>query len=215
MLSDMLGNVSKKLRKTGTTTVGLVCKDGVVLAAERKVTMGYLVAGKKAEKILQINSYIGMTIAGLVGDAQHLEKILRAELKLQELQEERRIPIKAAANLMATILYGRRYYPYYVQLIVGGFDTKPRLFSFDPSGSIQDEDEYFSSGSGSPMAFGLLEDQYKKGLSVEEGKKVAAKAVRSAVQRDIASGGSGIDIVIIDKSGFKKLSEKEVEEALK
>ncbi len=211
----MLGNVSKKLRKTGTTTVGLVCKDGVVLAAERKVTMGYLVAGKKAEKILRVNDYIGMTIAGLVGDAQHLEKILRAELKLQELQEERRIPIKAAANLMATILYGRRYYPYYVQLIVGGFDTKPRLFSFDPSGSIQDEDEYFSSGSGSPMAFGLLEDQYKKGLSVEEGKKVAARAVRSAVQRDIASGGSGIVFVIIVKNGFKKLSVKEVEEALK
>lgn len=211
----MLENMPKGLRKTGTTTVGLVCRDGIVLAAERKVTMGYLVAGKKAEKILQINEYIGMTIAGLVGDAQHLEKVVKAELKLQELQEERRVPIKAAANLVANILYGRRYYPYYVQLIVGGFDSRPRLYSFDPSGSIQEEDEYFSSGSGSPMAFGVLEEQYKKGLSSEEGKKTAARSVRAAIQRDIASGGSGIDVVVIDKNGFRRLPEKEVEEALK
>ena len=205
-------NIEKKLLKTGTTTAGMVCKDAVILAAERKATMGYLVASKNAEKILRLNSRIAMTTAGLVGDAQAIERIMKAELKLYEFQEERKPSIKAAAHLLANILYSRRYYPYYVQLLVGGFDDKPRLYSFDPSGSIQEESEFFSTGSGSPIALGVLEEKYRKGISVEEGKRIAIKAVKAAVQRDIASGGSGIDIAVIDKDGIKRLTDEEVKE---
>lgn len=203
------------LRKTGTTTVGVIAKDTVVLAAERKSTMGYLVASKKVEKISQVDEKIGMTIAGMVSDAQTLEKIIRAELKLFKLQEEKPATVKAAANLMATIMYSRRFFPYIVQLIVGGYDTQPRLYSFDPSGSLQEEKEYFSTGSGSPVAFGVLEDKYKPGMPVEDAKKLAAKAVYAATQRDIASGGSGIDIAVIDRKGFKKIPEDEVKAILK
>jgi proteasome beta subunit len=152
-----------------------------------------------------------MTTAGLVGDAQALERIIKAELKLYKLQEERKASVKAAANLIANILYSRRFYPYYVQLLIGGYDTKPRLFSFDASGALQEEDEYFSTGSGSPIALGVLEDKYKQGVSVEEAKKLIYKAIRSAIKRDIASGGSGIDIVVIDKNGYHEVSEKEME----
>jgi len=148
--------------KSGTTTVGLICNGAVVLGAERKATMGYLVASKDTHKILPVDEHIAMTIAGLVGDAQALDRYIKAELKLYKLHEERRIPVKSASFLIANILYARRFYPYYVQLIVGGFDEGPRLFSLGADGSVIEEKEYFSSGSGSPMAFGVLEDRFKK-----------------------------------------------------
>ncbi len=205
----------KKVRKTGTTTVGVICNGAVVLGADQKASMGYLVASKDTKKILQLEDHIGMTIAGMVGDAMALERYIKAELNLYRLQEGRKIPVNAAAYLIANILYARRYFPYIVQLVVGGYDTAPRLYSFDPSGAVQEENEYFSTGSGSPMAFGVLEDKYRKGMSVEEAKKVVAKAVKAATERDIASGGKGIDIAVISSGGFKKVPKEEVEKLLK
>jgi len=204
-----------KSLKTGTTTVGLVCDGAVILGAGRKATMGYLVASKAARKIMQLDEHIGMTIAGVVGDAQALDRYIKAELELYKLQEERRIDVKAAASLIANILYARRMFPYIVQLIVGGHDGEPRLFSFDPSGSLIEEKEYFSSGSGSPTAFGVLEDNFKQGMSVKEAKRLVARAVRAATKRDIASGGSGIDIVTIDSRGFHDVPEEEVKKLIK
>jgi len=196
--------------KTGTTTVGIVCDGAVVLGAEMKATMGYLVASKVAEKILQIDEHIGMTIAGSVGDAQTLDRYIKAELKLYKLREERRIPVKAAATLVSNILYSRSYFPYIVQLVIGGYDDKPRMFSLAPDGSVMEEREYFSTGSGSPMAFGVLEDGFKRGMKVEDAKKLAIRAVKAAIQRDIASGGKGINVTVIDSKGFHKVSEEEV-----
>jgi len=205
----------QELKKTGTTTVGVICKDAVVLGADRKATMGFLVATKEAKKILQLDKHIGMTIAGLEGDAQALERYIKAELKLYKLQEGRRISVGAAATLVANILYSRRAFPYIVQLVVGGYDERPRLYSFDPSGSVTEEKEYFSTGSGSPVAFGVLEDRFKAGLTVEDAKKLVAKALKSAIERDIASGGRGIDLVVIDSKGYKEVSKEETELLLK
>ncbi len=205
----------RELTKTGTTTLGIICKDAVVLAADRKSTMGYLVASKNVQKILQIDEKMVMTTAGLVGDAQALERIIKAELALYDLQEEHKPSVKAAAHLLANILYSRRFYPYWVQLLVGGYDTAPRLYSFDASGSVQEEGDFFSTGSGSPFALGVLEAGYKPGVDAEEGKRLAAKAVKAATERDIASGGIGIDLVVITKNGLTKLPDKKVEELLK
>lgn len=195
--------------KTGTTTVGLTTKDAVVLAAERKATMGYLVASQDAEKIHQIDEKIGMTIAGMVGDAQALIRYIRAELKLYKLQEEKNISTESASTLIANILYSRRFYPYYVQLVVGGYDGKPGLYSLAPDGSVMPE-KFFSTGSGSPVAFGVLENEFKEGMELEKAKSLAARSVRAATKRDIASGGSGIDVVVISSAGLKKLSNEEV-----
>ncbi|MCD6591243.1 MAG: archaeal proteasome endopeptidase complex subunit beta [Candidatus Aenigmarchaeota archaeon] len=200
--------------KTGTTTVGLLGKDFVVLGAERKATMGYLVASKKAKKIIPLARHVGMTIAGSVGDAQALERYIKAEMRLYEIEEGRRMPIKAVATLVANILYSRSFFPYYVQLLVGGYDTKPRLFSFDPSGSVVEEDEYFSTGSGSVMALGVLEDKYVKDMDLDTAEKLVVRAIKSAVERDIASGGSGIDVAIITKDGFKMLAEEEIKKLM-
>jgi proteasome beta subunit len=204
----MLEEVDKKV-KTGTTTVGIVAKDAVVLAAERKATMGYLVASQDAQKIYQIDDNLGMTIAGLVGDAQALLRYIRAELKLYKLQEEKKIGIESASTLIANILYSRRFYPYIVQLVVAGHDGKPGLFTLSPDGSVLPE-KYFSTGSGSPIAFGVLENDFDENLDLEKAKRLAVRAVRAATKRDIASGGSGIDAVVISHSGFKRLSDDEV-----
>ncbi|MEM5797949.1 MAG: archaeal proteasome endopeptidase complex subunit beta [Candidatus Aenigmatarchaeota archaeon] len=198
-------------KKTGTTTVGLLTNDAVILGAEKKATMGYLVASKATKKILQIDDRLGMTIAGLEGDAQALARYLSAELKLYRFQEERPASVKAAATLLANILHSSRYFPYLVQLLVGGYDTKPRLYSFDPSGSLQEETDYFSTGSGSPIALGVLEDRYKPNMSTEEAVKLVVAAIDAAIKRDIASGGAGIDVVVIDKKGYNEISSKEIE----
>lgn len=201
----------KRHIETGTTTVGIVCQDAIVLGAERKATMGYLVASKKAEKVKQLDEHIGMTIAGVVGDAQALERYIKAELKLYKLREARRAPVAAAAHLIANMMYARRFWPYIVQLVVGGYDARPRLYSFAPDGSVIEEDQFYSSGSGSPMAFGVLEHDYRKGLTLQDGKKLAVDAIKSAVQRDIASGGEGMDLAVIDSQGFRRVPAEETE----
>ncbi|MEM5793234.1 MAG: archaeal proteasome endopeptidase complex subunit beta [Candidatus Aenigmatarchaeota archaeon] len=200
--------------KSGTTTIGLVCKDGIVLAAERKATMGYMIASKEDLKIVEIAPHIGLTQAGMVGDLQALSKYLKAEVALFELRNKKRITVKAAASLLANILYGGRwsFFPYMIQIILAGYDeTGANLFILHPDGSKLEEKRYFSTGSGSPFAFGVLETLYKDGLSVEEAKRIAVKAIKAAVERDIASGGKGMDIAVIDKDGFRLLKESEIQ----
>ena len=200
--------------KSGTTTVGIVCKDGVVLAAERKATMGYLVASKEDTKITKIMDHIAITQAGMVGDIQALTRYIRAEASLYELRNKKRITVAATANLLANILYGGRwsFFPYMVQLIMAGYDDKgPSLFILHPDGSQLEEKKFFATGSGSPMAFGVLEALFKQNMSVDECKKIAARAIKAAVERDIASGGIGMDIAVIDSKGFKLLGKQQVD----
>jgi proteasome beta subunit len=199
-----------KQMETGTTTVGVIADGAVVLGADRKATMGYLVSSKHFPKILQLDDRLAVTTAGVVGDAQALARYIKAELRLFELNEGDKASVKGAAALVSNILYSRRFYPYIVQLVIGGYDSKPRLYSLDPSGGLSEENEYFSTGSGSVMAFGVLEDKFKPGMPVEDAKKLVARAVTAATKRDIASGGDGIDIVVIDSRGYKMLSDEEI-----
>lgn len=200
---EKLVDEKPEIRKTGTTTVGMICRDGAVLAAEKKSTLGYLVASKDSEKIIPVEDHLALTIAGYSGDAQALGRYLRAELKLFAIQNGRKITVKGAAVLLSNILQGSKYYPYMVQLILGGFDERPAIFSLDALGSVEEERKFFSTGSGSPMALGVLEDDYKEGMSVDEGAKIALRAISAAIERDIGSGGKGIDIAVITKSGIK------------
>jgi len=202
-----LGKMEKpEIKKTGTTTLGIVCKEGVVVAAEKKSTMGYLVASKETEKVYDINDYITMTIAGASGDAQTLVRYMRAEVKLFEIQNQRKISVKGAATLLANILHGGRwtFLPYMVQLIVAGYNGGASIFSLDAIGAIEQEKKFFSTGSGSPMALGVLEDSFDENLSLDDGAKLAVRAIRAAVERDIASGGNAIDVVTITKDGIKR-----------
>ncbi|MEK6909681.1 MAG: archaeal proteasome endopeptidase complex subunit beta [Candidatus Aenigmatarchaeota archaeon] len=195
---------SVEVRKTGTTTMGIICRDGAVLAAESKSTMGYLIASKESEKILQLEDHIAMTIAGASGDAESLARYMKAELKLFAIENQRKISVKGAATLLANILQGSKYYPYYVQLIIAGYDSSgARIFTLDPLGSVEEEKKFFSTGSGSPMALGVLEDAYKEGMTIDEASKLAMRAIKSAIERDIGSGGKVMDIAVITKDGVK------------
>lgn len=201
--------------KTGTTTIGLVCKDGLVLAADKRATSGYLISWKKFDKIISITDNVAVTVAGTVSDVQLLVKYLKAELKLKSIRTGRESSVREAANLLANFVYNniRKFslIPGISHFIVGGKDTAGfHLYDLSPDGSIVEVDDYISSGSGSVMAFGVLETLYKKGLSVDESVKLAAKGINAAVQRDIASG-NGIDIVTITKDGIKKVFSKELE----
>ena len=193
-----------KVKETGTTTVGIVCKDAVILGAEKKSTLGYLVASKESEKILPLDIHIAMTIAGASGDAQVLARYLRAEFKLFEIEHRRKITVRGAAVLLSNILQSSKYFPYYVQLIIGGVDDSgPHIFDLDAIGGIEEDKKFISTGSGSPIALGVLEDQYKEEMSIEEAKELATRAIKAAIERDIGSGGRAIDIAIITKDGIK------------
>ena len=201
--------------KTGTTTMGIVCKDGLILAADRRATYGYLISYKKFNKIMPITDNIAVTVAGTVSDVQLLTKYLKAELKLKNIRTGRETTVKEAANLLANFVYSNirklSLIPGISHFIVGGKDSGGfYLYDLSPDGSIVEIDDYISSGSGSVMAFGVLETLYKKDLSVDEGIKLAAKGINAAVQRDIASG-NGIDIVTITKEGIKKVFSKDLE----
>ena len=186
----------------GTTTVGLVANDYVVLAADKRATAGTLIASRKVKKIVKITDYSAMTISGLVADAQNLADIVREESRYYALTTGVRLSVKGIATLLANILFSSKFFPYIVQLIVGGYDTKPRLYVLDLYGSITEE-RYAATGSGSPVAYGILEEYYKPGLSLDEAVELARKAVRTAILRDSASG-DGIDIAIIGKNVYKE-----------
>jgi len=200
--------------KKGTTTLGLVFKDGVVAAAEHRATMGTLIAHKVTKKIFKIDEHMLLTTAGLVGDAQLLARLLKVEAELYKLEREEVMPVKGAAAVMANILNQRKFYPYYVQLIIAGTDTTgAHVFSLDAAGGAI-EDIYTTTGSGSPYVFGVLEDNYKEGMSEDDAVNLAIRAITAAIKRDSASG-NGMDVVVITKKGYRELSSDEIEERKK
>lgn len=201
-----------KFRK-GTTTVGLVFKDGVVVAADKRATMGNLIQSKTVEKILPIGEKIVLTIAGSVGDAQSLSRIIRAELELYKYSKGASISMQSAATLLANILQGNKYFPYYVGIIMAGFDSAPHVFDFDPVGGLL-EHKYVSTGSGSVTAYGVLDEHYKEGMTLEEASKLAARAVSAAMKRDVFTG-EGIDVMYVTEKETRRLSPQEVAVLLK
>ncbi len=196
----------------GTTTLGLTCKDGVVFATERRATMGNLIAHKVADKIFRIDDHIGATIAGSVSHAQTLMKFITAESALYRLRNDEEIGVESLATLTSNIL---RSNPLYVQTLLGGVDTKgPSIFSLDPAGGVI-KDMMISTGSGSMVTYGVLEDRYSEDIYVEEGVDLAIRGIRAAMERD-AFSGNGIRVATITKDeGFVKLSEEEVERKIK
>ncbi len=198
--------------KTGTTTVGIVCKDCVVLASDSKSTMGYLVSSKTAQKVYKIDDRIALTTAGGVGDVDALIRMLRAEINLYKLTRNSEFTVKAAITLLSNILQSARWYPYMAMLIVGGVDKDGNhLYSIDPAGGVG-EDKYTATGSGSPIAYGVLEDTFKEGMTKDEAVRLAVRAVRAARERDVFSGGREIQVAVIDKNGFEFVDRNKVTE---
>ena len=206
--------MENNIMKTGTTTVGLVAKDCIVLAADKRATAGHFIAGKKVDKVLPVSDSMAVTTAGSVSDIQLLVKLIKAELSLRELRTGRTNSANEAANLLAGIVYGKiRNYsaiPGIVHFLFAGFDEDgPHLYDIYPDGSITGVDDFVTSGSGGSFAFGVFDSQYKKDMTQEQAVVLAVKAVNSALQRDSASG-DGIDVVVINKDGVKNVFTKEL-----
>lgn len=194
----------------GTTTVGVVCKDGVILGTDTRATMGNFVASKHAKKVYQITDNLAMTIAGGVAVAQRVVEILKVNASLYDLEKNRRMPVSSAARLVQSILFSNRSAgaPLPLQAIIGGYDeTGPHVYNLDPYGSLLEE-TMVSTGSGSPYAYGVLEAQFKEDSTVDEMLSVVVRAVDSAMKRDVASGDS-FDVAIINDAGFRELSQEE------
>ncbi len=200
--------------KKGTTTLGLVCKDGIVMATERRATMGHMIAHKNTQKLFPIGDNMCLTIAGLVADGQLLARYLSSEVELYQLKREKEMTLEASATMLSNILLGRRWMPFWVGLLLGGVDSKGgHIYSLDAAGgSIPDN--FATTGSGSPFVYGVLEDHYKEGMSISEGVDLAVLCLMVSSSRDSASG-DGINVATItEKEGFKEISEKDIDKKM-
>ena len=216
----MAMNFNKVDRKTvasavyhGTTTVGLVCSDGVVLATDTRVTAGGFIAHKRGKKLLRIDDNIAMTISGGVADAQNVVDTLKYYTNLYRIEKRRPMPVKAAAQVVSNMLFSSRLYPFIADVLVGGVDTNGgSLFNVDFFGSMNQE-KMLATGSGSPVAYGILEAEFKEGMTTAKTYPLAAKAIIAATRRNVATGDH-FDVAILDKDGFRELSESEKDKLL-
>jgi proteasome beta subunit len=209
----MSNNVQEKILH-GTTTVGIKAKDGVVLCADMRASAGYFIANNNTMKIQKIDAHAGMTMAGGVADAQNITDVLRYHANIHRIQNQEPISIKSLTRLTSLIFHQNRGYPFMADILVGGFDNYgPALFNIDMFGSVE-EKSYVTTGSGSPVAYGLLEEEYKEDVTVEDAKTIALRAVKAAITRNIGTG-DGINVAIIDKNGFRLLNNEQKKAIIK
>jgi proteasome beta subunit len=198
--------------KTGTTTLGIVCKDGVVIAADKRATAGGFIVAKDVDKVVQITDSIVITTAGAVSEIQLFIKLLRAELTLKNIKTNRINTVKEAANISARMVYetARQYFSGVTHFLMAGYDKLgTHLYEISSDGTLLELKDYVSSGSGSPMVYGILEHQYKDTITTKEAEDLAVKAISASMQRDSFTG-NGIDVMTVTKDGIKKTVQKKI-----
>jgi proteasome beta subunit len=197
------------------TVVGVRCKDGIALASDTRGTAYYLVLSKRVKKIFKLEDRIGMAVSGSSGDIQSLVGLLKAEANLYRLDHGRPISTKSLAQTASNLLHERRMFPYIVAGVISGFDEDtPRLYFLDPVGGKLEEEKFASAGTGSTVAYGVLEQQYRDGMELKDGARLAAQSIKTAIERDAATGDNVV-VTLIDENGYRELTEEEVEKLLK
>jgi proteasome beta subunit len=186
----------------GATVVGISYNNGVILAAEKRVSFGNFVVNKNIKKTFSVTNQVGAACAGMVADMQILVRQVEALSKIRRLETRRSVPPNSVAKLMSVIMFERRYFPLLTQVIVGGVDAKPEIYTLDPLGSVL-PDDYAAVGTGAEMALGIMDAEYKPDMSEEKAKELAVRAIKSAIQRDAASG-DGIDVLFVTKNGHRE-----------
>lgn len=186
----------------GATAVGVTYKDGVVLGAERRITLGNYVISKRGKKVFKVTETVGAVCAGMVADMQNLVKEVGVYAKLKELEARRELKAPAVAKLTSVIMFERRFSPLLTQVILGGLDTRPKVWVLDPLGSLI-TDEYASVGTGAEMATGVIEAGFSSGLSEKDARELTVSSIKAAIARDTMSG-NGIDLLTLDKKGFRE-----------
>ncbi len=189
----------------GATAIGIKAVDGVVVAAEKRISYGGYVVSRVGKKIFKIGDRMVIAAAGLFADMQTLSRVLSAEVMYRELLLSSKIRVRAAAKLLSAILYSYKLMPFLSEIIFAGHDEEGfHLYVLDPIGSIID-DNYAAIGTGAPIAIGVIESEYKDGISLDAAVEIAIKSIKAAISRD-ATSGDGIDIAIVDKNGIREKS---------
>lgn len=197
------------------TVVGLRCNEGIALASDTRGTSYYLVVSKRVPKLFKLDDFIGAAISGSSGDIQSFVSLLRAEANLYRLNRGRPITTKGLVQVASNLLFGRRIFPYIVAGVISGIDPEgPCLYFLDPVGGKIEEEKFASAGTGSTIAYGVLEQMYRDDMSLEECAKLAAQSIKTAIERDAATGEKTM-VAVIDKNGYRELSEEEVARLLK
>ena len=199
----------------GTTTVGICASDGVVLCADMRASAGYFIANNNTMKIQKIDDHAGLTLAGGVADAQNIVDVLRYHAGVHRVEKGGSININSLARLCSLIFHQNRGYPFIADILIGGYDNNqgPALFNIDMFGSVEPK-SYVTTGSGSPVAYGLLEAEYSKDITVSEAKEIALRAVKAAIVRNIGTG-DGINVAVVDQNGFKLLTGEQKKAIIK
>lgn len=200
--------------KTGTTTIGIITKDAVILAADQRTTMGSIAYSDSSKKIYKVTERVGLTNAGTVGDSQMLVRFLKSHASHYETERKSEMKAKAMASLLSNVLNSNRYYPYMIQFILGGYTGDAQLFELTAFGGVLERDSYAISGSGTTFAMTVLDQNYKKGMSEEEGIKLIVNAVIASKRRDIYSGGIGVDVMVIDKDGIREVRKEKIDKII-
>lgn len=191
--------------KTGTTTVGIISKDSIILAADMQATMGNLQSNTDMTKLYKINDHLAVTIAGSVGDALVLVRFLKVQASLYELEHKTPMNTKACATLLSNVLNANRFYPYFTQFILAGSVGELSIYNIDIAGGVVQEKQFSYSGSGSELALSVLDNKYKKDLSTNDAIKLAKEAILAAKKRDIYTGGQGVKMFVITKDKIDEL----------
>ena len=193
----------------------MIYDSGIVLAADKRASMGHIAYEDESEKIYKINESLAVTNAGDVGDSLMVIRFLKSHARIFEFERNERMSARAAATFLSNILNGNRYYPYIVQLVIGGFNGKPELFDLTPMGAVLERNKYAVSGSGTEPALVTLDNDYKKGMSEKDAVALAVKAIEAAKKRDIYSGGIGATVYVIDVKGVREVPKERVEKIVK
>lgn len=188
----------------GATVVGISYNNGVILAAEKRVSFGNFVVNKSIKKTFPVTDHVGAACAGMVADMQVLVRQVEALAKIRKLETRREVAPNSVAKLMSVIMFERRYFPLLTQVIVGGINSKPEIYTLDPLGSVL-PDDYAAVGTGAEMALGIMDAEFKPNMTEEKAKELAIRAIKSAIQRD-SSSGDGIDVLVVSKTGHREES---------
>ena len=186
----------------GATAIGISYKEGIILAAEKRVSYGNFVVNKNTKKIFPVTEHVGAACAGMIADMQVLVRQVTALAKIRKLETKRIVATNSIAKLMSVIMFERRFFPLLTQVVVGGTEYKPQIYTLDPLGSVL-PDDYASVGSGAEMALGVMDAEYSQDLSEDKARNLVIKAMKSSIQRD-SSSGDGIDILTINNSNLRE-----------
>lgn len=182
----------------GATAVGISFDNGVVLASEKRVSYGNFVVNKNTTKTFHVTDHVGAACAGMIADMQILVRQVGALAKIRKLETRRNVAPNSVAKMMSVIMFERRFFPLLTQVIVGGIDKKPEIYTLDPLGSVL-PDDYAAVGTGAEMALGVMDSEYRANISEQTAKELAIKAIKSSIQRDSGSG-DGIDILFVTRN---------------